>query len=119
LWTAQVKGARTPLIAGGLVFVPTASGALYAFPIACGTGGKTCDPVWTAPGIDVQTSPPAVAGDRLFLASADGRLFAFALPNAAGSGAGARSSSAPTFVFYLGLVAAAAILLLVRRRRAS
>jgi hypothetical protein len=49
-WTGDIGAASTsaPAVANGVVVVSSPTG-LTAFAIDCGTGGATCDPLWTAP----------------------------------------------------------------------
>ena len=62
-------------VSGNRVFVHTAAGVLAAFEVACGAGGATCLPSWTArTGGD--GAPPLAAGD-LVLVSTGRRLLAF------------------------------------------
>jgi outer membrane protein assembly factor BamB len=67
-WTAPVD-ARTasidsasPAVVGGTVFATSTKGVLFAFPVACGSGGATCSPLWVAHLPTDQPSRPVVAG---------------------------------------------------------
>jgi outer membrane protein assembly factor BamB len=87
-WTAPGIGSvgTSPAVAGGVVYVGSAStGKLYAFSAAGTTGcsgtPKTCAPLWTgasAPGSTFEFSSPAVARGVVYVGSAGtGKLYAF------------------------------------------
>jgi len=78
LWTAPTGGYAdsSPAVSGGLVYLGSGDGKLYAFP-AAGCGQSTCSPVWTATtGSEVQSSP-SVADGMVFVGSADHNVYAF------------------------------------------
>ena len=75
--------ASAPAVAGGVVYVRSVNGMLYAFDAAGGTGCSaaptTCAPLWTArtaaPLISPSTSAPAVADGVVFVGG--DHLYAF------------------------------------------
>jgi hypothetical protein len=88
LWSAPLAGgsgapfAAEVVLAGGIVYAPTAGG-VAAYP-AAGCGAPTCSPAWTADtGTDQGVTATVVAGDVLYAAANDS---VFAFP-AAGCGA--------------------------------
>jgi outer membrane protein assembly factor BamB len=91
LWTGGPGGsenafASSPAVVGGVVYVGSLNGMLYAFDAAgntnCSGNPKICAPLWTgSTGGDV-FSPPTVDRGVVYVASDDGNLHAF---DAAGS----------------------------------
>jgi outer membrane protein assembly factor BamB len=108
-WTAHgIGGPRwAPVVENGLVYVGSADGSLHAFSVSCGTGGQTCEPIWSRRVPDSVMSPPAIAGTRLFAVTLDGRLVSFEIPT---SNQTRSPSSAP---FWLGLVSLGALVMLL------
>src|SRR5207249_2235399 len=101
-------------------------GGILGYLSDCGTGNAICEPSWTwgtgnGAGPSVPITSLAISRNRLYAASGDGKLYVFGPGSvAAEHRSPPASSSAPTFVFYLGLVALGGLLFLVRRaRRAS
>jgi outer membrane protein assembly factor BamB len=91
LWTATIEPAgaigvsgtisSSPAIAGGIVFVGSTNGKLYAFDANgvtnCSGSPKTCTPLWTATTGGAIYSSPTVSGNTLYIGSTDGKLYAF------------------------------------------
>ena len=86
LWTANAGALfyqviSSPDATGGVVYVGSGNGRLYAFS-ATGTTGcsgtpKTCRPLWTATTGSGIFSSPAVAGGIVYIGSGDHHLYAF------------------------------------------
>ncbi|HKH87585.1 MAG TPA: PQQ-binding-like beta-propeller repeat protein, partial [Acidimicrobiales bacterium] len=77
VWTGVTGGPVTssPVIdAGGVAYVGSQDGKLYAFPDSC-TG--TCTPLWTATTGGPIESSPALHGGTVYVGSNDGKLYAF------------------------------------------
>ncbi len=72
LWTASTGVASSPVVAGGVVYIGSDDGKLYAFS-ASGCGASTCSPLWTATTGRVLS--PAVANGVVYVAAS--KLFAF------------------------------------------
>jgi len=87
LWTASLgsPASRTPALAEGVLYVPTADGRLVAVD-ADGCGAATCAPLWSATGSagSFISDQPAVAGGVVFTGWSDGAVRAYP---AAGCGA--------------------------------
>jgi outer membrane protein assembly factor BamB len=91
-WTAAPgigSVGTSPAVAGGVVYVGSASTfKLYAFSAAGTTGcsgtPKTCQPLWTAATGGIALSSPAVAGGVVYFPSADGHLYAFSAAGTTG-----------------------------------
>jgi outer membrane protein assembly factor BamB len=93
LWTADAGAPfyqiiSSPDIAGGVVYVGSGNGRLYAFS-ATGTTGcsgtpKTCQPLWTATTGSGIFSSPAVAGGVVYVGSSDRNLYAFSATGTTG-----------------------------------
>jgi len=90
-WTAPGIGSvgTSPAVAGGVVYVGSAStGKLYAFSAAGTTGcsgtPKTCEPLWTGATGGIALSSPAVAGGVVYIASSDGHFYAFSAAGTTG-----------------------------------
>jgi outer membrane protein assembly factor BamB len=79
LWVAttgsSIKGA--PTIANGRVFVGSEDHKLYAFAVACASGGATCLPLWTASTGGMIMSSPAYSNNVIYVGSLDSFLYAF------------------------------------------
>jgi outer membrane protein assembly factor BamB len=80
IWTG-VAGAiavgSSPAVAGGVVYVGSTDGKLYAFAVGCDSGGGTCKPIWTATTGGGILSTPAVANGVVYVGSGDTKLHAF------------------------------------------
>jgi outer membrane protein assembly factor BamB len=91
-WTAAPgigSVGTSPAVAGGVVYVGSASTfKLYAFSAAGTTGcsgtPKTCQPLWTAATGGIALSSPAVAGGVVYFPSADGHFYAFSAAGTTG-----------------------------------
>lgn len=113
-----------PVTSGGLVYVSTESGTLWAFPAGC-TSQQTCVAVWrwrgppTPAGTSAGAlSPPVVAGDRLFVDSFGGTMFAFQLTAGTGQPTrGVPSGSDLGIVLVVAAIIGVAALAGYRRRR--
>ena len=70
-------------LAGGTLYVPTASGDLVALA-AGGCGAATCSPQWSGATGSAVSQQPAVANGVVYTASADGSLHAFAASGCGG-----------------------------------
>jgi len=67
-------GSGSPAVAGGLVYVGSWDGKLYAFDATC---RSICQPLWSfATGREIRSSP-AVAGGLVYVGSDDKKLYAF------------------------------------------
>lgn len=77
VWLGRLGDAITSeaAMSGRQVFVHTTGGTLAAFDTACGTGGETCLPTWTA-RTSGDGAPPLATGG-LVLVSTGERLLAF------------------------------------------
>ena len=79
-WTGKTGNAITssPAVAGGVVYVGSQDGKLYAYAVGCGSGGRACDPLWTgAAGTAIAYSSPAIANGVVYIGSWQGNLYAF------------------------------------------
>ncbi len=74
----------SPAVSGSNVYVGSTDGKLYAFAADCGTGGKTCTPLWTGITNGPIESSPSV-GAYAYVGSDDGRLSAFRVGGCGGS----------------------------------
>src|SRR5207237_101737 len=64
----------SPAVAGGMVYVGSYDGKLYAFDASC---RKSCQPVWSfATGGSIFSSP-AIADGIVYIGSVDDKLYAF------------------------------------------
>ena len=90
LWTGPTGNAidgSAPAVSGGVVYIASQDGKLYAFGVGCASGGGTCTPIWTgATGSSITNSSPAVAGGVVYIGSNDHKLWAFAVGCASGGG---------------------------------
>jgi outer membrane protein assembly factor BamB len=87
LWTGRTSTFPTsPTVAGGVVYVGSADGKLYAFPVGCAGFGGTCSPLWTGATGGSISSSPAVSDGVVYVGSADGKLYAFPVGCASGGG---------------------------------
>jgi outer membrane protein assembly factor BamB len=84
LWTATTAGvvASSPAVAGGVVYVGSNDGKLYAFDAAGGAATCTgtpgvCVPLWVGATGGAVFSSPAVSNDVVYVGSADKKLYAF------------------------------------------
>jgi outer membrane protein assembly factor BamB len=79
-WTSFATGGSifsSPVVVGGMVFIGSLDGRLYAFS-AAGCGKASCQPLWASTSMgDRIFSSPAVAGGVVFIGSDDGSLYAF------------------------------------------
>jgi outer membrane protein assembly factor BamB len=78
----------SPAVAGGVAYVGSVSGNLYAFS-AVGTTGcsgapKTCKPLWTGTTGQIYFSSPAVSGGVVYVAATDGKFYAFSAAGTTG-----------------------------------
>ncbi len=88
-WTGKTGNAITssPAVAGGVVYVGSTDGKLYAYAVGCGSGGRACDPLWTgAAGTAISYSSPAVANGVVYIGSWQGNLYAFDAAGVTGCG---------------------------------
>jgi outer membrane protein assembly factor BamB len=85
-WFGSTGGhvVSSPAVVNGVVYVGSEDGKLYAFPVACGTGGVACSPMWTGQTGQGIESSPAVVNGVVYVGSNDGNLYAF--PAACGTG---------------------------------
>jgi hypothetical protein len=115
-WTWTYPGltghAISPVVAGGIVYLGTFSneafGRTYAFPVDCGSGGVTCEPIWTAAD---DGWGDVIVGDDLVIATSNGSSRLDAYPASCGTGGAtcettwrATTSGAPTAVVANGVV---------------
>jgi outer membrane protein assembly factor BamB len=97
-WTATAGSAvvSSPAVAGGVVYVGSSDGDLYAFDAngtqQCAGVPKGCEPLWRglAPGI-ISYASPAVVEAVVYIASAAGVLYAFDAQGTAGCGGSPRT----------------------------
>src|SRR5204863_531681 len=85
-WTGATSSSvrSSPAVVGGVVYVGSDDGHLYAFPASCGSGNATCTPLWHAATSAGVFSSPAVANGVVYVGSEDGNLYAF--PASCGTG---------------------------------
>src|SRR5437867_3875286 len=83
-WTAATGNsinASSPAVAGGVVYVGSLDGKLYAFSASgstnCSGTPKTCTPLWTGATGNFVVSSPAVASGVVYVGSNDDKLYAF------------------------------------------
>src|SRR5260370_14715375 len=85
-WTSFATGGSifsSPVVVGGVVFIGSLDGRLYAFS-AAGCRRTPCQPLWASTSLgDRIFSSPAVANGVVYIGSYNHRLYAF---NAAGCG---------------------------------
>jgi outer membrane protein assembly factor BamB len=83
LWTATTGGIvdSSPAVAGGVVYVGSADGKLYAFDAAgvsgCSGTPTTCLPLWTTSIVGIHQSSPAVANGLVYIGLSNGQVDAF------------------------------------------
>jgi outer membrane protein assembly factor BamB len=87
LWMGRTGGSieSSPAVSGGVVYVGSGDGNLYAFDATgvsgCSGAPKTCSPLWTANAGDSLYYPivssPAVANGMVYIGSYNGKLYAF------------------------------------------
>jgi outer membrane protein assembly factor BamB len=86
-WTAEIGPVNSsPVVADGRVYFGSSEGELYAFPVGCQTGGKSCSPLWIGHTSGLQSGTPLVSGGTVYIGSNDGQLYAF--PTSCGSDGG-------------------------------
>ena len=92
LWTGATGNgiSSTPAVAGGVAYIGSLDGNLYAFSAAGTTGcsgtPKTCKPLWTAAGaggVPPLSPSPAVANGVVY-AGSNGQLYAFSAAGTTG-----------------------------------
>jgi hypothetical protein len=84
LWIASTgREVANPVVADGVVYVVQRwvegeTGRLFAFPLACGDHGTTCEPLWSAGagGAPFLDGGPLVEGGRIYVGTV-GRVSAF------------------------------------------
>jgi serine/threonine-protein kinase len=83
LWTAATGDgvASSPAVAGGIVYVGSNDGKLYAFDAAGGAATCTgtpleCTPLWTLTTADAVASSPSVVDGVVYVGSNDGNVYA-------------------------------------------
>ncbi len=84
--TADSYVLSSPAVAGGVVYIGSTDGKLYAYAVGCASGGGSCTPLWTGKTGNQITSSPAVADGVVYVGSEDGKLYAFAVDCASGGG---------------------------------
>jgi outer membrane protein assembly factor BamB len=84
MWTSTVTGGSifsSPSVVGGVVYVGSNDGNLYAFDANGNTGCSgapvTCAPLWSATTGGSVGSSPAVTNGVVYVGSNDGKLYAF------------------------------------------
>jgi len=81
-WSSFATGGSifsSPVVAGGVVFIGSLDGRLYAFD-ETGCDSPPCAPLWTSPQTgDAIYSSPAVAAGVVYAGSLDHKLYAFHL----------------------------------------
>ncbi len=85
-WTGATGGAvdSSPATTGGVVYVGSSDGFLYAYSVGCGTNAAACSPIWKGATGGAVTSSPAVSLGYVFVGSADGKVYAFKVGCATG-----------------------------------
>jgi len=82
LWTSTPTGSileSSPMVAGGVVYVGSDDGMLYAFD-ARGCEQAVCGPLWTSPATgDALYSSPAVVNGVVYIGSLDHKLYSYHL----------------------------------------
>jgi hypothetical protein len=63
-------------VTGGVVYVHSTDGFLYAYKVGCGSGGAHCNPLWIAGIGDTSGSTTAVASGLVYAGSDNGFLYA-------------------------------------------
>jgi outer membrane protein assembly factor BamB len=78
LWSFTTEGAiiSSPAVAGGMVYVSSYDGKLYAFDATC---RQKCQPLWSFTTGNGIYSSPAVADGVVYVGSDDHKLYAFGL----------------------------------------
>jgi outer membrane protein assembly factor BamB len=81
VWRGATGGgiSSSPAVAGGVVYVGSNDGFLFAFDAKAGLGCRLfgCAPLWRGATGGAVTSSPAVANGIVYVGSSDGRLYAF------------------------------------------
>jgi outer membrane protein assembly factor BamB len=80
IWVSVATGGvmdSSPTVVGGVVYVGSNDGKLYAFAVGCSSGAGTCSPLWTGATFGFIAKAPAVANGVVYVGSADGKLYAF------------------------------------------
>ena len=71
----------SPAVSGGVVYLGSTAGNLYAFSAAGTTGcsgtPKSCTPLWTGTTGQIYFSSPAVSAGVVYVAATDGKFYAF------------------------------------------
>ena len=103
LWMGQTGGSieSSPAVSGGVVYVGSEDGNLYAFDATgvngCSGAPKTCIPLWTAKAGDPLYYPivssPAVANGVVYIGSYNGKLYAFDAAGVTGCGGSPKTCS--------------------------
>jgi len=90
LWTGPTGDSidgSSPAVSGGVVYIASQDGKLYAFGVGCNSGGGTFTPIWTgATGGSITGSSPAVTGGVVYIGSNDHKLYAFGVGCNSGGG---------------------------------
>ncbi|MGZ6272861.1 MAG: outer membrane protein assembly factor BamB family protein [Candidatus Limnocylindrales bacterium] len=89
LWTGDPGGSYlyAPAVAGGVVYVGSASAGIYAFAVGCNSGGGSCSPIWHAITSSAVEWSPSVANGVVYAATNDDlKLYAFAVGCNTGGG---------------------------------
>jgi outer membrane protein assembly factor BamB len=92
LWTGATGNSifSTPAVAGGVAYISSTDGNLYAFSAAGTTGcsgtPKTCAPLWTAAGAGgaPPLSPAPAVANGVVYAGSNGQLYAFSAAGTTG-----------------------------------
>ena len=69
-WVGNNGFNSSPSVANGVVYV--SNGGLHAHPADCGTGGSTCDPLWTGNSGFANWSSPAVGDGAVYVGGSNG-----------------------------------------------
>jgi len=76
-WLSSVPTPLEPTTSGGVVYVGSDMGELFAFDAGCGQADGQCNPAWSFTGTGHLIFSPAVAGGMVFASSDDGHVYAF------------------------------------------
>jgi outer membrane protein assembly factor BamB len=87
-WTATTGDviSSSPAVIGGVVYVGSEDGKIYAYGVGCGTGGASCTPIWKATTGGPVHSSPAVANGVIYVGSDDHKLYAYRVGCNSGGG---------------------------------
>lgn len=124
LWTAEgLPGGSFAAgsVSNGVLFVPQQEGGIFAFPIDCGTGNVTCEPIWSwgtgrAGDPKVRVNSLVALDDRVFAVSQDGELYVLGLGQETVEDEPGGSSPFFTVVAVVALVVAITFVTIRRRR---